>query len=59
MRRLHNEKLNGVCSLPDIIVVITSRMMRVVGYVADTWESTGVYRVLYIYLVMYNSVNTA
>ena len=46
LRKLHNEKLHCLYSLPDIIGVITSRMMRVVGYVAHTWESTGVYRVV-------------
>jgi hypothetical protein len=46
LRRLCNEKLHGLYSLPDIIGVITSRMMRVVGHVAHTWENTGVYRVV-------------
>ena len=46
LRRLRNEKLHGLCCLPDIIGVITSRMIRVVGYVAHTWESTGAYRVV-------------
>jgi len=52
-RKLHNEKLHGLYSLPDIIGVITSRMMRMVEYVTDTWESTGVYRV-----VCYGEIST-
>jgi hypothetical protein len=46
LRRFHNEKLHCPYSLPYIIGVITSRLMRVVGHVAHTWESTGVYRVV-------------
>ena len=33
-RRLHNEELNGVYFLPDIIRLIKSRRMRWAGYMA-------------------------
>jgi hypothetical protein len=38
LRRLRIEKLHGLYSLPNIIGVITSRMIRVVGYVAHEGE---------------------
>ena len=45
-RRLHNEELNDLCSLPNIVRVIKSRRMRWVGHVALMGEEMGVYRVL-------------
>jgi hypothetical protein len=33
-KKLHNEELNDVYSLPDIVMVIESRRMRWVGHVA-------------------------
>jgi len=37
-RRLHNEKLYDLYSLPNIIRVIKSRRMKHVGHVARMWE---------------------
>jgi hypothetical protein len=45
-RKLHNEELNGLYSLPNIVQVIKSRRMRWAGHVARTGEGRGVYRVL-------------
>jgi len=45
-RRLHNEELNDVYSLPNIVRVIKSRRMRWAGHVAHMGEERGVYRVL-------------
>ena len=45
-RRLHNEELNDLCTLPNIVRVIKSRRMRWVGHVARMGEEIGVYRVL-------------
>ena len=44
-RRLHNEELNDLYSLPNIVWVIKSRRMRWAGHVACMGER-GVYRVL-------------
>jgi len=44
--RLHNEELNDLYSLPNIVRVIKSRRMRWVGNVARMVEERGVYRVL-------------
>ena len=44
-RRLHNEELNDLYSLPNIVWVIKSRRMRWAGHVARMGEM-GVYRVL-------------
>jgi hypothetical protein len=46
LRRLHNEELNGLYSLPNIVRVIKSRRLRWVGHVARMGEGRGVYRVL-------------
>jgi hypothetical protein len=45
-RKLHNEELNGLYSLPNIVRVIKSRTMRWAGHVARMGEGRGVYRVL-------------
>ena len=44
-RKLHNEELNDLYSLPSIVRVIKSRMKWTV-YVAHMGESRGAYRVL-------------
>jgi hypothetical protein len=45
-RKLHNEKLNGLYSLPNIVRVIKSRRMRWAGHVERIGEWRVVYRVL-------------
>ena len=45
-RGLHNEELNDLYSLPNIVRVIKSRRMRWAGHVARMGEERGVYRVL-------------
>jgi hypothetical protein len=45
-RKLHNEELNDLYSLPNIVRVVKSRRMRWAGYVARIGEDRGVYRVL-------------
>ena len=45
-RKLHEEELNGPYTLPNIIRVIKSRIMRWAGNVARMGQMTGVYRVL-------------
>jgi hypothetical protein len=45
-RKLHNEELNGLYSVPSIVRVIKSRRMRWAGHVARMGEGRGVYRVL-------------
>ena len=45
-RKLHNEELNDLYSLPNIVRVIKSRRMRWAGHVARMWEDRGVHRVL-------------
>jgi len=45
-RKLHNEKLNDLYSLPNIVWVIKSRRMRWAGHVVCMSEERGVYRVL-------------
>jgi hypothetical protein len=45
-RKLHNEELNGLDSLPNIVRVIKSRRLRWAGHVARMGEGRGVYRVL-------------
>jgi len=44
-RTLHNEELNDLNSLPNIVGVIKSRRMRWVGHVSRMGEERGVYRV--------------
>jgi hypothetical protein len=45
-RQLHNEELNNLYSLPNIVRVIKSGRIRWVGHVARMGERRGVYRVL-------------
>jgi hypothetical protein len=45
-RKLHNEDLNGLYSLHNIVRVIKSRRLRWVGHVARMGDGRGVYRVL-------------
>jgi hypothetical protein len=45
-RKLHNEELNGLYSIPNIVRVIKSRRMRWAGHVARMGEWRGVYMVL-------------
>jgi hypothetical protein len=45
-RKLHNEELNDLYSLPNIVRVVKSRLMRWAGHVARMVEVRGVRRVL-------------
>jgi hypothetical protein len=45
-KKLHNEELNDLYSLPNIVRVVKSRRMRWAGHVACMGEDSGVYRVL-------------
>jgi hypothetical protein len=45
-RKLHNEELNDLYSLPNIVRVVKSRRMRWAGNVARIVEDRGVHRVL-------------
>jgi hypothetical protein len=45
-RKLHNEELNDLCSLPNIVRVVKSRRMRWMGHVAHMGEERGVHRVM-------------
>jgi hypothetical protein len=45
-RKLHNEELNDLYSLPSIIKIIKLRMMRCVGHVARMGEKRNAYRSL-------------
>jgi hypothetical protein len=45
-RKLHNEELNNLYSLPNIERVVKSRQMRWAGHVARMREDRGVHRVL-------------
>jgi hypothetical protein len=45
-RKLHNEELNDLYSLPNIVRVVKSRRMRWAGYVARMGEDRVVHRVL-------------
>jgi hypothetical protein len=45
-RKLHNEELCNVYSLPNIVRVVKSRNMRWAGHVARMREGRGVHRVL-------------
>ena len=46
LRKLHNEELRDLYSLPNIVRVVKSRRMRWVGHVACMGERRGVHRVL-------------
>ena len=45
-RKLHNEELSDLCSLPNIVRVVKSRRMRWAGHVARMGQGRGVHRVL-------------
>jgi hypothetical protein len=45
-RKLHNEELNDLYSLPNILRVVKSRRMRWAGHVARMGKRRGVHRVL-------------
>ena len=45
-RKKHNEELNDLYSLPNIVWVVKSRRMRWAGHVARMKEDRGVHRVL-------------
>jgi hypothetical protein len=45
-RKLHNEELSDIYSLPNIVRVVKLRRMRWAGHVARMVEYSGVYRVL-------------
>jgi len=45
-RKLHNEELSDLCSLPNIVRVVKSRRMRWAGHVVPMGEGRGVHRVL-------------
>jgi len=45
-RKLHNEELRDLYSLPNIVRVVNSRGMRWAGHVACVGEGRGVHRVL-------------
>ena len=45
-REIHNEELNDLYSLPNIVRVVKSRRMRWAGHVARMGEGRGVYKVL-------------
>jgi hypothetical protein len=45
-RKLHNEELSDLYSLPNIVRVVNSRRMRYAGHVAHMGERRDVHRVL-------------
>jgi hypothetical protein len=45
-RKLHNEELNDLYSLPNIVRVVRPRRMRWAGHVARMGEDRGVHKVL-------------
>ena len=45
-RKLHNEEVRDLCSLPNIVWVVKSRRMRWAGHVALMGEGRGVHRIL-------------
>jgi hypothetical protein len=45
-RKLHNEELNDLFPLPNIVRVVKSRRMRWTGHVARMGEERGVHTVL-------------
>jgi hypothetical protein len=49
-RKVHNQELNDLYYSPNVVRVIKSRRMRLVGRVAQMWEERGVYVCVSIYL---------
>jgi hypothetical protein len=47
-RKLHIEELNDLYTLPNIVRVVKSRIMRWAGHVARMGEERGVHRVLVV-----------
>ena len=47
-RKLHNEELSDLYSLPNIVWVVKSRRMRWAGHLAPMGEGRGVHRVLVV-----------
>ena len=45
-RKLYNEEMNDLYSLPNIVRLVKSRRMRWAGHVARMGEGRGVHRVL-------------
>jgi hypothetical protein len=45
-RKLHNEEMNDLYSLPNIVRVVKSRRLRRAGHVARMGEDRAVHRVL-------------
>ena len=45
-RKLHNEKFSDLYSLPNVVRVVKSRIMRWAGHVARMGEGRGVHRFL-------------
>ena len=45
-KRMHNEEINDLYTLPNIVQVIKSRRIRWAGHVACMCEEKGAYRVL-------------
>ena len=45
-RRLHNEELHSLCSLPNITRVIKSRRLRLSGHVARMEEGRTTFKIL-------------
>jgi hypothetical protein len=45
-RRLHNEELHDLYSLPNIIRVIKTRRKRGAGHVTGTGDNRGAYRIV-------------
>jgi hypothetical protein len=48
-RKLHNEELNDLYSLPNIVRVVKSRRMRWAGHVAQMGVGRGVYLFIYLF----------
>ena len=46
LKNNHNEELNDLYSLPNIVRVVKSRRMRWTGHVARMGEDRGVHRIL-------------
>jgi hypothetical protein len=45
-RKVHNEKLHNLYSLPNIIIMTKSRRMRWEGHVTQMGENRNAYRIL-------------